>query len=268
VCNSSVARNARVNGPGARHLNDIRPAGGEDRRKPDTKGSETMAEERTISQLMQTPDNVVAADGSVRATLPQFKLETARSLIAVAGHRPIGALTRNRVDGLAELDLDRPVHEFVIDVPLLEEGMTLDSARMQAGATNFEVDRLPVIDADGLLVGVVDRGVLIHEADTFSTEQGALEVTRAGVDVATVEITKGMTVRGSDDEKLGEIDQVLVEQGRIAALIVKHGMLGRHHKRISSDHVVRASDDDVYLDFGKQEFKFLADMEKMEAELS
>jgi hypothetical protein len=227
-----------------------------------------MAEERTISQLMQTPDNVVAADASVRGTLPQFKLETARSLIAVAGHRPIGALTRNQVDGLAEADLDRPVHEFVIDVPVIEEGMTLDSARARAEATYFELDRLPVIDADGILVGVVDRGALIHEADTFSTEQGALEVTRSGVDSAVVELTKGMTVRGTDDEKLGEIDQVLVEQGQIAALIVKHGLLGRHHKRISSDHVVRASDADVYLDFGKQEFKFLADMEKVEAELS
>lgn len=227
-----------------------------------------MAEERTISQLMQTPDNVVAADGSVRTTLPQFKLETARALIAVAGHRPIGALTRNRVDGLAEIDLDRPVHEFVIDVPVFEESMSLDAARMQADAGHFEVDRLPVIDADGILVGVIDRSVLIHEADTFRTEQGALEVSRAGVDSATVELTKGMTVRGSDDEKLGEIDEVFVEQGRVAALIVKHGLLGRHHKRIASDHVVRASTDDVYLDFGKQEFKFLADMEKLEAELS
>ena len=227
-----------------------------------------MAEERTISQLMQTPDNVVAADGTVRATLPQFRLETARALIAVAGQRPIGALTRNRVDGLTEVDLDRPVHEFVIDVPVFEESMSLDMARTQADATNFEVDRLPVIDAEGILVGVIDRSALIHEADTFRSEQGELEISRSGLDSATVEVNKGMTVRGSDDEKLGEVDQVLVEQGRVAALVVKHGLLGRHHKRISSDHVVRAAEDDVYLDFGKQEFKFLADMEKMEAELS
>lgn len=227
-----------------------------------------MAEERTISQLMQTPDNVVAADGTVRATLPQFKLETARALIAVAGQRPIGALTRNQVDGLGEEDLDRPVHEFVIDVPVFEESMSLDAARIHADAIHFELDRLPVIDSEGLLIGVIDRGILIKEADTFRSDEGPLTLTRNGAAGTAVEVAKGMTVRGSDDEKLGELDEVFMEQTRVTALIVKHGLLGRHHKRVSSDHVVRVAEGDVYLDFGKQEFKFLADMEKMEAELS
>jgi len=228
-----------------------------------------MTAERTVTDVMRSPDNVIGVDESARQTMQQFKLETVRSLVVLSDEAPVGVITRERVRKLTEPELDLSVREFMTATPVATLDTTMGMARASIQTAEFDIDRLPIVDADGKLVGVVDRSALIHEGDTMRAETGMVQFRgRDGADGAQINLAAGSQVRGSDDEKLGELDEVLIESGRVTTLFVKHGLLGRHHKRIGADHVSRVDGDTVYLDFGKQEFKFLADVESAEAQLS
>lgn len=228
-----------------------------------------MTAERNLTNMMRTPDNVIGVEESARSTLQQFKLETVRSLVVLNDNVPVGVITRERVRKLTEPELDLPVREFMTATPVATPDTSMALARESIQSAEFDIDRLPVVDADGMLVGVVDRSVLIHEGDVQRANAGAMQMRRSdGLEGSSVELAAGSEIRGSDDEKLGELDEVLIENGRVTALFVKHGLLGRHHKRVGADHVARVDRDTVYLDFGKLEFKHLADVESADAQLS
>jgi hypothetical protein len=86
-------------------------------------------------------------------------------------------------------------------------------------------------------------------------------------DERMVEIRSGMEVRGADDDKLGKVDDIVIERDVVGSFTVSHGLLGRGHKRVTAEHVT-AVDDAVHLDFGKQEFNFLPDIKDIEEEES
>lgn len=224
-----------------------------------------MNEIRTVSDLMYSPDNIIAGDEPARLALPQFDAGTARSLIVVGDRGPLGVLTRQRAEALDEDELGQPVRDFVQPTPILSSTMSPQEAGSLAREADFESDRLPVVNGDGKLVGVVNREELLHAADTAVTGEG--HVALSGPDGSPMDqsVASGMTVYGSDDKKLGEIDQVITERGAAVAFIVKHGLLGRGHKRIAAEHVTAVEDGSVRLVIGKMEFNQLADVDELEA---
>jgi CBS domain-containing protein len=228
-----------------------------------------MTAERNLTDMMRTPDNVIGVADSARSTLQQFKLETVRSLIVLSDNMPVGVITRERVFKLTEPELDLPVREFMTATPIATHDTDMTIARESIQSAEFDIDSLPVVDAGGALIGVVDRSVLIHEGDVQRANAGTVQMRRSdGLEGSWVELSAGSEVRGSEDEKLGELDELLIENGRVTALFIKHGLLGRHHKRVGADHVARVDGDTVYLDFGKLEFKHLADVESADVQLS
>jgi uncharacterized protein YrrD len=98
----------------------------------------------------------------------------------------------------------------------------------------------------------------------------ANEPIAAGAPAAATEspfshIVNGMTVSGSDGSKLGEVSDLLSSvSGQLEALVVAHGLFGRKHKKVPSDLITSADNDQVILTIGSTEFKQLADIEQTE----
>ncbi len=229
-----------------------------------TKSTKINAE-LTVGDLMHDADNLIMADEPVHNAKPQFDLETTRSLILVDGSGPVGLLTRRSVRELSEADWGRPVRDFAIPVPTLMQSLPIMAAREEIEAVEFDADRLPVVNSDGRLVGSILRETLMRETETTHADRGPL---RVGGNGRTIEIRSGTEVRGVGDEKLGKVDDIVIERNIVAAFTVSHGLLGRRQKRITAEHVASVDDNSIHLDFGKTEFGLLPDIEDIEREQS
>ena len=222
-----------------------------------------MSAETTIRELMHDADNLMAADEPVKNARKQFELETARSLILVDGTGPIGLLTRSRMRQISDSEMGLPARDFAVHVPVLHVSQSLADARQHLGSAEFDANRIPVVNDDGRFVGVIDRDVVMRQAETVETDSGTLVVSNNGSD-QRYSLEVGMTVKGSDDNKLGKVNAITQERDHVTSFLVEHGLFGRHHKRIAAEHVAKVEDDAVFIDFGKTEFGFLSDIEEIE----
>lgn len=227
-----------------------------------------MNEMKTVADVMYNPDNIVVDSEPARITLPQFDANNVRSLLVVSESGPLGIITRQRAEALDEDELNQPIRDFVQQIPVLSDTMSLQEAGTLARSADFESDRLPVVNESGKLVGAVRRTELMQAAETQVEGEGRVTMTRSDGTPPDQTITSGMTVHGSDDKKLGEVDQIVNEGGQAVAFTVKHGMLGRGRKRVTTDHITTIDDGGLRLDFGKMEFGQLADVEELEASRS
>ncbi len=222
-----------------------------------------MSFDMTVREFMHDADNLMAADEPVKNAKQQFELETVRSLILIDASGPVGLLTRGRMRELSDADLELKARDVAVTVPVLKQTQTLADARTDLGSVDFDADRIPVVDDSGLFVGVVDREVIMRESETVLAGRGAV-TDENGQPLHTIVV--GMDVLGTDGNKLGKVDEIVLERDHVASFTIEHGLLGRHHKRVAADHVANADDEAVYLDFGKTEFGFLSDVEDLDEE--
>lgn len=223
-----------------------------------------MSSSTTIRELMHDADNLIGADELVRNARPQFELETARSLILIDETGPVGLLTRRRMREISDAQMSMPVRDFMVPVPTVQQSQTLADARRDLAALEFDADRLPVLNDEGRFVGVVNRDAILREAESLRSDQGMVQIN--GDASRNVPIHSGMEVHGAGDEKLGKIDEIVIERDRVASFTIQHGLLGRRHKRVAAEHItsVNVDEDTVYLNFGKTEFGLLADTSDIE----
>lgn len=219
--------------------------------------------EQTIREMMGPPEYLAQADEEIGQLIAQFDVEAIRSMIVVDGNGPVGVIRRRDVEGLGEADLRRPVRDFMMTVPIVNDTMSVPEARQAVNATDYTADRIPVVNAEGLLVGELRRESFMREAST-SVEKSAR--VQAGSRGDTYALEEGMDVRAVDGKKLGEIDEIMVREGSLSGFTVKHGLLGRKHKRLGGDVVKDVDSEAVTLAIGEMEFKQLVDVEDMQAE--
>lgn len=221
-----------------------------------------MSSSTTIRELMHDADNLIGADEPVRNARPQFDLETARSLILIDETGPVGLLTRRRMREITDAQMGMPVRDFSVPVPTVQQSQTLADARRDLAALEFDADRIPVLNDEGRFVGVVNRDAILRESESIRSDQGTVKI--GGDESRSFPIHSGMEVRGAGDEKLGKIDEILIERDAAVSFTIEHGLLGRRHKRVATEHVTNVDQDTVYLNFGKTEFGLLADVSDIE----
>jgi CBS domain-containing protein len=246
-----------------------------------------MADQAQATQVAQVtvPEvDTIRPDDTIRVARRRMESQTRRSLIVVEDDRPVGVVQWR--DLMHEENADAPVRDFMVrEFPVVSPDMSLSAAKDRLG--NVDFDRIPVVDASGLLVGEVPRSAVSHIGEvvdsTPAAEPGtdpyrwgaanmdANTVTPAGPEITTYGTTEGtisrsigsgMDVQGTGGKKLGTVDQVVVDQaGRLAAFTVKHGLLGRKHKRIPADLVDHVEENTAVVNIGPTEFNMLADLE-------
>jgi CBS domain-containing protein/sporulation protein YlmC with PRC-barrel domain len=215
----------------------------------------------TINDLVTTTIDTITPDEPISAARRRMESQTSRSLIVVEDDRPVGIV---RWRGLAQIDGGEPVRSVMsTSIPVLRSTMSVLEARDYLSGTDVDYDHLPVIDESGTLIGEVPRQVLT-KSETASESAtgdaiGGAEADRS--DVRRVHLEEGMKVVGEGGSKLGTVSEVdVTSDGNIGHFGVKHGLLGRHTKRLPADVIKTASGDTVHVSIGPMEFKMLADV--------
>jgi len=227
-----------------------------------------MEEVTKVGQVMMPVQDIIKQDEDIRMARRRMESEAKRSLIVVDGDAPVGMLEWGRMMRQDDTPSQTLVSDFMTrDVPLLTQDMPLDAAGEQLGSVDLET--FPVVDTDGHLVGEVLRSAILRRQESADLAS-ANEPIPAGAPAAATEspfsqIVSGMTVSGSDGSKLGQVSDLLSGvSGQLEAIVVEHGLFGRKHKKVPSDLITSAGDDQVILTIGSTEFKQLADIEQTE----
>jgi len=136
--------------------------------------------------------------------------------------------------------------------------------------TNVDLETLPVVDAEGHLVGEVPRSAVFRRQESAEQVQ-TNEPVVAGSPTAheqgpLAQVSAGMTVNGSSGSKLGQVSDMLVGvSGQLEAIVVEHGLFGRKHKKLPADLITGVDADQVVVTIDSPEFKALADIEQAAA---
>lgn len=227
-----------------------------------------MVEQASITDMVMPDVDTIRPSDPVRVAQRRMESQNRRSLIVVDADRPVGVVQWR--DIMDEDDPSVPVEDRMVrEFPVLRAGMSVQDARANLG--QVDVDRLPVVDDDGHLVGEVPRERLVHRQEVVDTgaSEGATDQAFApgtapdlSAQAEAPPVAAGMSVKGSSGKKLGTIAQVVVDQaGRLSAVTVEHGWLSKKHKRIPVEVIQRVEDGEAYLAIDSAEFKMLADLE-------
>lgn len=217
----------------------------------------------TVGDLMIAGIDTISPDETVTVAKRRMESQTSRSLIVVDDARPVGVIQwrgLSRHDG-SELVRDVMLTEF----PVLRASMTVAEVRSYLSGVDVDLDHLPVVDENGVLLGEAARGAITKsETATNSATESIVSGPDADPtrdDEPRVHLEQGMKVIGAAGKNLGSVDEVdLNSEGHIAHFTVKHGLLGRHAKRLPADVIARVTDNEVHLNIDQMEFKMLADI--------
>jgi len=227
-----------------------------------------MDEVTTVGQVMMPVQDIIKQDEDIRMARRRMESEAKRSLIVVDGDAPVGMLEWGRMLRQNDSPSQTLVSDFMTrDVPLLTQDMPLDAASDQLGSVDLET--FPVVDTEGHLVGEVPRSAILRRQEV-AAEAPATEPIAAGAPTAAAnspfsQVVSGMTVSGSDGDKLGQVSDLLTGvSGQLEAFVVEHGLFGRKHKKVPADLITSVGDDQVILTIGSTEFKQLSDIEQSE----
>ena len=230
--------------------------------------------------MVPTIDTISPAD-SVMVARRRFDSQTERSMIVADGHHPVGIIQWRAIMDQNTIPGEAPVQDFMVqEFPLLKPDTPLTQAIESLGSV--DIDRIPVVNEDGDLVGVVPRGSLAHAEQV--TQAAPAERTEPWGDqppqafsgpgqeavstpaaAAGPMLAEGMNVVGVNGDKLGSVSEVLADpMGRATHFLVQHGLLRKKHKRVPVDNVVSADGDTVTVSMTSTEFGFLPDIEDQE----
>lgn len=227
-----------------------------------------MEEATTIGQIMGPAQDVINQNEDVRMARRRLQSESKRSLIVVDGDTPVGVLEwRQIMRDSDEYDGAQVREVMSTALPSLTAEMTVDEA--SARLTDVDVTTLPVVDDGGHLIGEVPRSAIarreevVEDAHMFPPTSADDATARSSSMLSS--LTTGMSVVGSSGSKIGEVSELVVgASGQLDAIIVKHGLLGRKHKRVAADLIDAVDGDRAVLVIDQLEFKALPDLEEVE----
>jgi CBS domain-containing protein/sporulation protein YlmC with PRC-barrel domain len=239
-----------------------------------------VVESEHVRDVMRPDIATIGPDEEVRVARRRMESTSDRSLIVAADDRPVGIIAWRAIMDQNQVPAEAPVSEFMTRTfPTVTPDMPLVEA--QQNLAGVDVDKIPVLDEDGKIIGVVPRPVLAHVqqatggAPVEETEPlGTLPPTEVlgpgqeGVstpaEAAGPALSTGMNVVGETGDKLGTISEVLADTaGRATAILVEHGLLRKRHKRIPVDEITDVRDGDVVLSISGTEFGLLPNLEDL-----
>lgn len=133
--------------------------------------------------------------------------------------------------------------------------------------TEYDVDRLAVVDAQGIIVGELPRNAL-----TLSETHGASAVTQeslsdanAQIDTPAYNVQQDMQVVGAGGEKIGKIKDVLADTmtGALTHIVVHTGLIFGKDRSIPADLIDSVADGEVRLKIDKNDVNMLPDINEM-----
>lgn len=222
-----------------------------------------MSGQVLVRDQMAPPSETISSGSTAMAAKQRMQADMrVKSLIVVEGDRPIGMLRYNDVN--QEGALQSSIEELMVrDIPTVRAEQPLEE--LTGLMTQYDVDRLPVIDDSGALVGELPRASLTlgetHGTESMTTEP-RLSDTQSLQATPTFDIRKDMAVVGTGGSKIGKVKEVLSDQlsGSLTHLVVHTGLLFGKDKSIPADLIDSVEGDEVCLKVDKSEVDMLPDL--------
>lgn len=220
-----------------------------------------------MKQNEYVADYIVAATGTVSPTESLHRIrhrmesDEMPSIIVAEDNRPVGVIRWSDIreaDGIPDICLARDI--MLPGCPTLTARSSAREA--YASLTVSDLDRLPVVDARGKLVGVVSRDALLRAADGYSAHasNGSPATPLAAMKTRRVfTVHPGMNVFSADKVSVGLVDRMFLERGTVTGVLVAYGIAARH-KHLGFDVVDHLEDETILLSIDADHFHNLQDI--------
>ena len=212
-----------------------------------------------MTQAIRVTQTIVAARQRMQGDM------RVKSLIVVDDNdRPIGAVRYNDV---STAEAGGTVADVMTDnIPTIGADQPLED--VTGLMTEYDIDRLAVVDSSGAVVGELTRSALTlseTHGNTASTGESLSDAT-AGHDTPVYQVTQDMSVVGSDGGTIGKVRDVLSDAltGALTHIVIHTGLIFGHDKSVPADLVDSVSGDQVQLKVDKSDIEALPDLEKAE----
>jgi sporulation protein YlmC with PRC-barrel domain len=213
---------------------------------------------RSITELVEPPSMAVDMRVPSLVVVRRLEQEGNHTAIITDEGRPVGlirlAAARN------EASEDKLVGQLTVEpLPMvLPDTATVDDAiRMNT----MDIDRLPVVNADGILIGELPR-TKIAATGMHSGDEVPIVAERLGTEMPMT-VTAGQSVVGSNGGHIGTVKDVVVEvnTGRVGHIVVEEGKIFKKDRKVPVDLIdPTADDDDVHLKVDKADVDRLGDV--------
>jgi CBS domain-containing protein len=208
-----------------------------------------------MTQAIRSSQTLVAARQRMQGDM------RVKSLIVVDDNdRPIGAV---RYNDISTAEAGGTVGEVTMaGVPTVTPDQSL--TEVSGLMTEYDVDRLAVVDSSGAIVGELTRSALSHAETTGSTgtqSRETLSDANAGKQTPVYEVHQDMTVVGGDGGKIGKVKNVLSDavSGSLTHIIVDTGLVFSHEHSVPADLIASVDGDTVHLKVEKSDIEALPD---------
>ncbi len=213
---------------------------------------------RPITELIEPP--LMAVDMRVPSLVVVRRLEQEGNHMAIITDegRPIGQISL--AAAREEAHEEKLVGQLTVEpLPMvLKDTTTVDEAiRMRTS----DMDRIPVVNADGMLVGELPR-TKIASTGMSHNDEVPIVAERLGAEVPMT-IKAGQSVVGSDGGHIGTVKDVVVEvnTGRVGHIILEEGLIFKKDRKVPVDLIdPRSDDDNVHLKVDKADIDRLGDV--------
>jgi CBS domain-containing protein len=222
-----------------------------------------MSGQVLVRDQMAPPSETISSGSTAMAAKQRMQADMrVKSLIVLEGDQPVGMLRYNDVN--QEGALQSSIEELMVrDVPTVRAEQPLEE--LTGLMTQYDVDRLPVVDDSGALVGELPRASLTlgetHSSESMITEP-RLSDTQSLQATPGFDIRKDMAVVGTGGSKIGKVKEVLSDQlsGSLTHVVVHTGLIFGKDKSIPADLIDSVEGDEVCLKVDKSEVDMLPDL--------
>jgi len=207
-----------------------------------------------MTQAIRSSQTLVAARQRMQGDM------RVKSLVVVDDNdRPIGAV---RYNDIHVAEAGGTVGEATVaGIPTVSPDQTLQE--VSGLMTEYDVDRLAVVDSSGVIVGELTRSALSHaETSGASAQTGeTLSDADAGIQTPVYQVHQDMTVVGSDNGKIGKVKNVLSDSlsGSLTHIVIDTGLIFSHEHSVPADLIDAVNGDEVRLKVVKGDIEALPD---------
>ncbi len=208
-----------------------------------------------MTQAIRSSQTLVAARQRMQGDM------RVKSLVVVDDNdRPIGAV---RYNDISTAEAGGTVGAVTVaGVPTVTPDQAL--SEVSGLMTEYDVDRLAVVDSSGAIVGELTRSALSHAeiAGSSATQmRETLSDADAGIQTPVYQVHQDMTVVGSDGSKIGKVKNVLSDSlsGSLTHIVIDTGLIFSHEHTVPADLVDAVNGDEVRLKVVKSDIEALPD---------
>jgi CBS domain-containing protein len=209
-----------------------------------------------MTQAIRASQTLVAARQRMQGDM------RVKSLVVVdEADRPIGAVRYNDISTAAAAGAS-VADVMVANIPTANPDQPL--ADLSGVMTEYDVDRLAVVDAGGTIVGELPRSALTLAETHGTTATTGETLSDANAQIATpvYNVQQDMAVVGQGGEKIGKVKDVLSDSltGALTHIVVHTGLIFGKDRSIPADLIDSVAGDEVHLKIDKSDVNMLPDI--------